>query len=68
MEGLSLYINDLSLHDNSRDMVLAGFQHASQLEYSIDKVGNACIDFVLMLKLPPVTTVFRLKYTHLNPG
>ncbi|XP_064634934.1 soluble guanylate cyclase 88E-like isoform X2 [Lineus longissimus] len=37
MQEVGLYINDLNMHDNSRDMVLAGWQHASTLEYSIEK-------------------------------
>ncbi|CAH1787647.1 unnamed protein product [Owenia fusiformis] len=37
METKGLYINDLNMHDGSREMVLAGWQHASRLEYSIEK-------------------------------
>ena len=38
MHTVGLYINDLHMHDNSRDMALTGWQHASRLEYSIEKV------------------------------
>ena len=41
MQALGLHINDLNMFDTSRDMILAGWQHASRLEYSIEKV---CID------------------------
>ncbi|XP_074660061.1 soluble guanylate cyclase 88E-like [Tubulanus polymorphus] len=42
MQEVGLYINDLNMHDNSRDMVLAGWQHASTLEYSIEKQVEKC--------------------------
>lgn len=35
---MGLYINDLNMYDSGRDMVMAGWQHASRLEYSIEKV------------------------------
>ena len=39
LEKVGLYINDLNMFDNSRDMVMAGWQYASQLECSIEQVG-----------------------------
>lgn len=33
-----LYLHDLNMFDNSRDLVLAGQQCASDLEYSMEKV------------------------------
>ncbi len=36
---LGLYTNDLNMYDSSRDMVLAGWQHASSLAYSIEQVN-----------------------------
>ena len=38
MQELGLYLHDLNLFDGSRDMVMAGENHASTLEYSIEKV------------------------------
>ena len=40
LEKVGLYINDLNMFDNSRDMVMAGWQYASQLECSIEQVGE----------------------------
>ncbi|XP_060571513.1 soluble guanylate cyclase gcy-33-like [Ruditapes philippinarum] len=37
LQQAGLYINDLNLFDMSRDMVMAGWQHASQLERSIEE-------------------------------
>ncbi|ELT87466.1 hypothetical protein CAPTEDRAFT_23131, partial [Capitella teleta] len=37
MCSMGLYINDLNMYDSGRDMVMAGWQHASRLEYSIEK-------------------------------
>ncbi|XP_071104939.1 soluble guanylate cyclase 89Db-like [Haliotis cracherodii] len=37
METTGLYVNDLNMFDNSQDMVLAGWHHASQLEYLVDR-------------------------------
>ena len=39
MCSMGLYINDLNMYDSGRDMVMAGWQHASRLEYSIEKVS-----------------------------
>lgn len=33
-----LFINDLSLHDNSRDLVLAGTQTSAELKLALDQV------------------------------
>lgn len=38
MKGL--YLNDLSMTDNSRDMILVGHQHASNIELTLDKVNS----------------------------
>ena len=44
MESLGLFMHDLNMYDCSRWMVMAGWQHASRIECSIEKV----------LLLPPV--------------
>ena len=34
-----LYINDLSMHDSSRDLVLAGTQQSAELKLALDQVS-----------------------------
>lgn len=34
-----LFINDLSLHDSSRDLVLAGTQQSAELKLALDQVS-----------------------------
>ena len=38
MFNLGLFINDLSMHDFSRDMVLAGSQQQAELKLALDQV------------------------------
>ena len=38
-----LYINDLSMHDSSRDLVLAGTQQSAELKLALDQVSS-CLD------------------------
>ena len=38
MNSLGLYINDLSMHDSSRDLVLAGTQQSAELKLALDQV------------------------------
>ena len=35
---MGLYINDLSMHDSSRDLVLAGTQQSAELRLALDQV------------------------------
>ncbi|XP_033752088.1 soluble guanylate cyclase 88E-like [Pecten maximus] len=37
LEKMGLYISDLNMYDNSRQMVMTGWQHSSVLEYSIEQ-------------------------------
>lgn len=37
MHSLGLYINDLSMHDSSRDLVLAGTQQSAELRLALDQ-------------------------------
>lgn len=39
MFNTGLYINDLSMHDSSRDLVLAGTQQSAELKLALDQVG-----------------------------
>ena len=38
MCSIGLYINDLSMHDCSRDLVLAGTQQSAELKLALDQV------------------------------
>ncbi len=48
MFEMGLFINDLSMHDSSRDLVLAGTQQQAELKMAIDLVHI----FVFQNKLP----------------
>ena len=39
MFNTGLFINDLSMHDSSRDLVLAGTQQSAELKLALDQVG-----------------------------
>ena len=39
MMGIGLYMNDLGLHDTSREMVLSGMKPLPQLELARDHVS-----------------------------
>ena len=39
MFDAGLYINDLSMHDSSRDLVLAGTQQSAELKLALDQVS-----------------------------
>lgn len=53
MFNTGLFINDLSMHDSSRDLVLAGTQQSAELKLALDQVRkrNAselfCIELLL---------------------
>ena len=49
MHSLGLYINDLSMHDSSRDLVLAGTQQSAELRLALDQVPKK-IDYCMTLK------------------
>ena len=38
MWEVGLFLNDLSMHDSSREMVLAGEQQAAELKLAIEQV------------------------------
>ncbi len=39
MLEIGLYINDLSMHDSSREMVLAGTQQAAEFKIALEQVS-----------------------------
>ena len=43
MFDLGLYIDDLSMHDSSRDLVLAGMQQSAELKLALDQVRSPCL-------------------------
>jgi hypothetical protein len=53
MFNTGLFINDLSMHDSSRDLVLAGTQQSAELKLALDQVMNMelenvfCFCFIL---------------------
>ena len=47
MLKVGLYLNDLSLHDASRDLVLAGNQKSAELKLALDQVGYNIITLTL---------------------
>jgi guanylate cyclase len=40
MFNTGLFINDLSMHDSSRDLVLAGTQQSAELKLALDQVRD----------------------------
>ena len=48
---MGLYINELNMYDGSRDMVMAGWQHASKLESLIEQVIEFAVIVPLNLRL-----------------
>lgn len=40
MWEVGLFLNDLSMHDSSRDMVLAGEQQSAELKMALEQVSN----------------------------
>ena len=40
MFNTGLFINDLSMHDSSRDLVLAGTQQSAELKLALDQVSK----------------------------
>ena len=40
MFNAGLFINDLSMHDSSRDLVLAGTQQSAELKLALDQVNT----------------------------
>ncbi|XP_078684775.1 soluble guanylate cyclase 88E-like isoform X1 [Branchiostoma floridae x Branchiostoma belcheri] len=49
MLELGLYINDLSMHDNSRELVMAGTQHMASLEVSYERSKQPEVSFLQLL-------------------
>ena len=45
-----LYINDLSMHDSSRDLVLAGTQQQAELKMALDQVGVVMFSVLIIKK------------------
>lgn len=40
MWEVKLFLNDMSMHDSSRDMVLAGEQQSAELKLALEQVSN----------------------------
>lgn len=39
MIKMGVYVNDLNLHDSSRELILAGTQQSAELQLALDQVG-----------------------------
>lgn len=55
-----LYINDLSMHDSSRELVLAGTQQSAELKLALDQVtvcilGGSIVTHLSCLECPNYT-------------
>ena len=48
MFNTGLYINDLSMHDSSRDLVLAGTQQSAELKLALDQVSQYTPEKILL--------------------
>lgn len=60
-----LYINDLSMHDSSRDLVLAGTQQSAELKLALDQVGSkfsSIFQVFLLQKIMWYDTLKTLKW------
>lgn len=51
MFKLGLYINDLSIHDSSRELVLAGTQQSAELKLLLDQVKQHATPLYLSVRL-----------------
>ena len=48
MFNSGLYINDLSMHDSSRDLVLAGTQQSAELKLALDQVSDVTVNDIIV--------------------
>lgn len=39
---MGVYVNDLNLHDSSRELILAGTQQSAELQLALDQVHTPC--------------------------
>lgn len=37
---MGVYVNDLNLHDSSRELILAGTQQSAELQLALDQVSS----------------------------
>lgn len=75
MESLSamfktgLYINDLSMHDSSRDLVLAGTQQSEELKRALIQVHSALmcsyVFFFFFFKICVISSLVAMHYAKL---
>ncbi len=49
MLEIGLYINDLSMHDSSREMVLAGTQQEAEFKIALEQVNVSFFAFIIAL-------------------
>ena len=62
MFNTGLFINDLSMHDSSRDLVLAGTQQSAELKLALDQVillKTNEVAFMISILLTCFVFIFR---------
>ena len=59
MFNSGLYINDLSMHDSSRDLVLAGTQQSAELKLALDQVSHVTVNDVIVCMTPAEISCLR---------
>ena len=61
-----LYINDLSMHDSSRDLVLAGTQQSAELKLALDQVRNQHRSGCMCLLTEGCSTLWYIGHQHIS--
>ena len=56
MFNTGLFINDLSMHDSSRDLVLAGTQQSAELKLALDQVITKIKYLISKMNLKAIST------------
>lgn len=52
MIKMGVYVNDLNLHDSSRELILAGTQQSAELQLALDQVHTPCSQMRQHLAFP----------------
>jgi 2-succinyl-5-enolpyruvyl-6-hydroxy-3-cyclohexene-1-carboxylate synthase len=57
MIKMGVYVNDLNLHDSSRELILAGTQQSAELQLALDQVSHTHFIYMTYHLLEQHTTV-----------
>ncbi len=75
MYNIGLYLNDLSIHDASRDLVVVGNQKSAELKLALDQVNILrnqlfspvlCTVFLMCSSTPIVLLFFAVVYSFVQ--